>query len=85
MIAKTIRGRLHREPFEPFIIRSSSGNGVRVASPDLIVLMKTEVFVAAPNSDDWIQLSYLHIAGLENATNGHGRGGRGPNKPGRDR
>lgn len=74
MILKSIRERLHREPFEPFIIRSSSGQAVRVASPDLVVLMKTEVFVAAPNSDDWMQLPYLHIAGLENARNGHGRG-----------
>ncbi len=85
MIAKTIRERLRRERFEPFIIRSSSGQAVRVASPDLVVLMKTEVFIAAPNSDDWMHLSYLHISGLENATNGHGRRGRGPNRPGRDR
>lgn len=84
-IAKTIRERLHREPFKPFIIRSNSGQSVRLASPDLVVLMKTEVFVAAPNSDDWMLLSCLHISGLENATNGHGRRGRGPNRPGLDR
>lgn len=79
MIATTIRERLLQEPFEPFIIRASSGKAVRVARPELVVLMKSEVFVAAPNSDSWTQLPYLHIAGVENAANG--RGGR-PQKKG---
>ena len=74
MIAVDIRERLQREPFEPFIIRSSSGQAVRVASPNLAVLMKSAVFVAEPNSDHWTHLSYLHIAGLESGGNGRGRG-----------
>ncbi len=73
MIANTIRERLQREPFEPFIIRSSSGQAVRVARPELAVLMKTEIFVAAPNSDQWTQLPYLHVAGVESDRNGNGR------------
>jgi len=73
MIAQTIRDRLKREPFELFTIRSSSGQAVRVAQPELAVLMKTEIFVAAPNSDQWTQLPYLHIAGVENDRNGNGR------------
>lgn len=72
MIADTLRERLGREPFEPFVIRASSGQVVLVASPDLAVLMKSEVFVAAPNSDKWAQIPFLHIAGIESA-NGHGR------------
>ena len=77
MIALDIRERLQREPFEPFVIRASSGQGVRVASPTLAVLMKSAVFVAEPNSDRWAHLPYLHIAGLESAGD---RGGRGPSK-----
>ena len=73
MIVTSIRERLQREPFEPFIIRGSSGQAVRVASPNLAVLMKSEVFVAEPNSDRWTQLPYLHIAGLESDTDGHRR------------
>ena len=73
MIATSIRERLRREPFEPFIIRASSGQMVRVASPDLAVLMRSEVFVAEPNSDRWTQLPYLHSAGLESDANGRGR------------
>ncbi len=71
MIAASIRERLGREPFEPFVIRASSGKGILVARSELAVVMKTEVFVAAPNSDHWDQLPFLHVAGLEKA-NGHG-------------
>ena len=77
MIVNALRDRLHRDPFEPFLIRSSSGHGVLVARPELALLMKTEVFVAAPNSDHWTQLPYLHVAGIEKATNGNGHGRQG--------
>jgi hypothetical protein len=76
MIANTIRDRLHRDPFDPFIIRASSGQAILVARPELAVLMKTEIFVAAPNSDHWDQLPFLHVAGIEKA-NGHGRRRKG--------
>lgn len=72
MVASNIRDRLTREPFDPFVIRASSGRGILVARPELAVLMKTEVFVAAPNSDHWDQIPFLYVAGIEKA-NGHGR------------
>lgn len=46
---------------------------MRVANLDMAVLMKSEIFVAAQNSDRWTQLPYLHIAGLESDRNGHAR------------
>lgn len=74
MIATSIKERLNRERFEPFVIRASSGKGILVARPELAVVMKTEVFVAAPNSDHWDQLPFLHVAGLEKASgNGHAK------------
>ena len=75
MISTTIRDRLNppnRDPFEPFILRASSGQAILVARPELAVLMKTEIFVAAPNSDHWDQLPFLHVAGIEKA-NGNGQ------------
>jgi hypothetical protein len=42
--------------------------------------MKTEIFVAAPNSDRWAQLPYLHIAGLESSGNGNGRRKHAPRR-----
>lgn len=64
MIASTIRELLGREPFQPFRIRSSSGAVYKVSSPYLVALMKSEVFIAEPNSDRWAQLPYLHIAAV---------------------
>jgi hypothetical protein len=72
MILNDIRERLAAEPFEPFQIRSSSGQVYPITSPFLVALMKTKVFIAAPNSDRWAELSYLHIAALEGVSNGHG-------------
>jgi hypothetical protein len=74
MIASAIREQLQHEPFIPFVIRASSGKAVRVASPHLAVMMKSEIFVAEPNSDRFTVLPYLHIAGVEAGANGRGRG-----------
>ena len=73
MIASDIKERLLRDPFEPFRIRSSSGNAYDITRPFLVALMKSKVFIAAPNSDRWDELSYLHIAALESLTNGDHR------------
>lgn len=81
MIADTIRDKLNREPFEPFIIRASSGKAYAVTNPDLVVLMKSSIFLAAPNSDRSATLPYLHIAGVESSSNGHKRSPRGRRRP----
>ncbi|CAG0971301.1 hypothetical protein PHYC_01263 [Phycisphaerales bacterium] len=78
MLIGDIKERLSKDPFEPFRIRGSSGESYEITRPFLIALMKSKLFIAFPNSDRWAELSYLHVAALESATNGHGkRGGRG--------
>jgi hypothetical protein len=47
-----------------------------VSSPDLVVLMKSSVFIAAPNSDRAATVPYLHIAAVEHLANGHSKRGR---------
>lgn len=76
MLAADIKERLSKDPFEPFRIRSSSGECYDIPSPFLVALMKSKLFIAVPNSDRWAELSYLHVAALESAGNGHS--GRGP-------
>jgi hypothetical protein len=73
MIGGTIREKLHQVPFAPFVIRASSGQGYRVADPALVVLMKSKVFIAEPRSDRSATVPYLHIAGVEEISNGHPR------------
>jgi hypothetical protein len=76
MVADTIREMINNDPFEPFLIRASSGRAYAVSNPDLIVLMKSSVFVAAPNSDRAATVPYLHIAAIESITNGHAKRSR---------
>ena len=72
MLLSDIKERLSRDPFEPFRIRSSGGESHDITSPFLVALMKSKLFIAAPNSDHWAELSYLHVSALE-STNGHSR------------
>ncbi len=65
MIATTLRGMLDRDPFVPFLIRTSGGESYTVPDPHLVALLKSEVFIAAPNSDRRTHLPYLHIAAVE--------------------
>jgi hypothetical protein len=76
MISETIRDKLAHQPFEPFVIRASSGQGYRVSSPDLVVLMKTKIFIAEPRSDRAATVSYLHITAVEESGNGHAKAAR---------
>lgn len=71
------QGTLVEGAFEPFRIRSSSGEAYDVPAPFLVALMKSKIFVAFPNSDRWAELSYLHVAALESAGNGHAKRGGG--------
>ena len=52
MIAENIRELLKREPFVPFRVVTSSGEAYIVRNPDLVTVMRSEVFIARPNSDD---------------------------------
>lgn len=74
MIAEEIRELLEREPFQAFRIRSSSGIAYDVVNPSLAVVMKSQVLIAAPRSDRYSIVPFLHVAGLE-LRNG-GRAGR---------
>jgi hypothetical protein len=71
MTPADIRERLARDPFEPFRIRGSSGESYPVLSPFSVAMMKSKIFIAAPNSDRWAELSYLHIAAIESLNGEH--------------
>lgn len=72
--AETIRELLEREPFLPFRLIMSSGKSYEVARPNLVVLLKSEVFVAFPDGERWAHVPYLHVSSVETIRNGSGRG-----------
>jgi hypothetical protein len=76
MTADNIREKLVREPFQPFRLRLASGDSYTIRSPGLVVVMKSELFIAHPNSDRHTFIPMWHVAAVESlaGTNGNGRG-----------
>jgi hypothetical protein len=72
-VANNIRELLAREPFEPFRLSLSSGESHVVRDPDLAVVLKSEVFIAHPNSDRHTFIPLLHVAAIEKI-GGNGNG-----------
>ena len=70
MTINSIREMLGREPFQPFRIPASSGAGYEVRNPDLVVVLRSQIFVAEANSDRFALVPFLHVAGVELLGNG---------------
>jgi hypothetical protein len=66
MNAEVFRDLLKRHPFESFRIRLSSGDAYDVRNPDLVVIMKSRLFIAFPGEDRYVLCSFLHIAAVDN-------------------
>lgn len=73
MIRNDIRELLAREPFVPFRLNLSSGKNYDVLNPQTTVLLKSEVFIAFPDGEQWSLVPLLHIASIERLGNGRGR------------
>jgi len=60
-----IRDMLHREPFVPFRIMLTSGQGFDIQNPDLVALGQTQITVYHPRSDRYAILRLNQVASLE--------------------
>lgn len=76
-VAENIREMLTREPFEPIRLNLSSGESHIIRDPDLAVVLKSEVFLAHPNSDRHTFIPLLHVASVEKLGVG-GQNGKHP-------
>jgi len=65
----TIRERLDRDPFQRFRLVTSSGESYIVRNPHAVALMRSEVFVAQPNSNRRTFVQFLHVAAVETLAN----------------
>jgi len=72
----TIRELLDRDPFEPFRILTSAGESFLIRDPHTVALLRSEVFIAVPNTDRRSYVPYLHVAAIETIHNGNGRARR---------
>lgn len=65
MIAETLKDLLTREPFRPFRIITSGGKSYDVMTPELLVAMRSELFIALPDGDHFVFCPYRNIASVE--------------------
>lgn len=72
-VADNIREKLEREPFEPFQVRVTSGDSYVIRHPQLVVVMRSELFIAQPNSDRHVFVPLLHVAAVKTMSNGRSR------------
>jgi hypothetical protein len=70
MIAETIVDMLDREPFEPFRVVTASGESYIIRNPHVVALLKSEVFIAHPNSDQRSFVALDNITAVETLTDG---------------
>ena len=78
MIRSEIKELLSQHPFEPFLIRVTSGDKHEVRDSALAALLKSAIFIAFPNSDRRVIVPFLHVAAVEIL---NGRQRRRPRKP----
>lgn len=70
MNIEILKELLARRPFEPFLIRLSSGDTYEVRHPEMAWLLKTGLYVALPPIQDDLPdraayCALLHIAAVE--------------------
>lgn len=75
MTRETIRDMLTHDPFEPFRMFTSAGEAFDVRDPQIVALIKSEVFIAHPNSDRRTFLPLHHIAAIDTLVSGGRRNG----------
>jgi hypothetical protein len=65
MDRKSLAELLARQPFQPFVIKLSSGESVEVRHPELAALGRALLIVINPKTDRTSFVSLLHIVSVE--------------------
>ena len=67
MDRQTLLNLLMRRPFEPFVIKLSSGESLEVRHPENAALGRSRLIVIDPYTDQMSIAALLHIASIETA------------------
>jgi hypothetical protein len=59
---------LRQQPFQPFVVQLSNGERFEVRHPEMAALLKSNLIVGRPDSDEYDVCSLLHISNV--AANG---------------
>lgn len=63
--AETIRGLLRRVPFQPFRLKLTNQEEVDIRHPELVVVMKRDIFVAEASGDRFHLYALMHIVEID--------------------
>jgi hypothetical protein len=67
-----VREALHRQPFEPFVIRLADGRGLTVSHPDFVAL-GTRRIVVVGQDDTMSMIEPLLIVSIDTLPDGNGK------------
>ncbi len=71
-----VREALHKQPFEPFIIRLADGRSLPVPHPDFVAVLPRRIFVRAEDNS-WSIVEPLMIVSLDSMPKkGKGKNGK---------
>lgn len=62
MNTETMLGLLRRQPFQPFEVRMSNGDAHQVRHPKMALLLRSNLVLGSPESDDFIFCFLLQVA-----------------------
>ena len=68
MTHSAIQQWLRKESFEPFSVLLSNGERCEVRHPENAALLQTSLIVTQPGSDQYAELTLLHVGGVERLT-----------------
>jgi hypothetical protein len=63
--AKIVEEMLHREPFQPFRIITSSGKEYEVPNPGLVIVFKRDIFYAFPSKENHAWIPMMQVSSIE--------------------
>ena len=62
---KSVQELVEKEPFRPFRIVTASGKEYVVENPDLVIVMRSEIFYAFPKKNRWTLIPISQITSIE--------------------
>ena len=62
MNTETFQGLLRRQPFQPLEVCMSNGESHQIRHSEMALLLRSNIILGNPESDDFQFLSLLHVA-----------------------
>ena len=75
MNTETLLQLLRRQPFQPLEVRMSNGDTHQIRHPEMALVLRSNLVLGSPESDDFKFCPILHIAGVHAIPGGRPQNG----------